>query len=148
MLGKRRSLINSQNGFTLVELMVVLVILGIILAIGVPNYVKIQAQAEYEADEATLKDLATQVEMYAVRTNDYSDKKITDLTDENNKIINDVTLNRMNDGSGKSVRNEEEKKLSEMAGAAVFEFDMKTCCIDDAKFKELIITLIGNPPVD
>lgn len=148
MLGKRRSLINSQKGFTLVELMVVMTILGIILAIGVPNYMKIQAQAEYKADEAKIKELATQVEMYAVRTNDYSAKKIVDLTDVDNKIIEDVTLNRMNDGSGKSVKNEANKTISAMAGSAAFQFDQNICCIDETKLKQLIITLIGNPPLD
>ena len=39
--------LHSQKGFTLVELMVVLIILGVILGIGVPKYAKVQAQAEY-----------------------------------------------------------------------------------------------------
>lgn len=43
----------NKKGFTLIELIVVLAILGVILAIAVPRYNGLQASAQVSADEAT-----------------------------------------------------------------------------------------------
>lgn len=43
----------NKKGFTLIELIVVLAILGVILAIAVPRYVGLQEQAQIKADRAT-----------------------------------------------------------------------------------------------
>ncbi len=48
---------HSEKGFTLVELVVVLIIIGVVLGIGVPKYFKVQAQAEYDADVANNKKI-------------------------------------------------------------------------------------------
>ena len=49
--------LKSRKGFTLIELIVVLAILGIILAIAVPNYLGVQETSAAKADENAL-DLA------------------------------------------------------------------------------------------
>ena len=43
----------NKKGFTLIELIVVLAILGVILAIAVPRYTGLQADAQAKADRAT-----------------------------------------------------------------------------------------------
>lgn len=48
--GKR---IRKKQAFTLIELIVVLAVLGVILAIAVPNYSQIQDQADDKAERAT-----------------------------------------------------------------------------------------------
>ncbi|NMB01143.1 MAG: prepilin-type N-terminal cleavage/methylation domain-containing protein, partial [Firmicutes bacterium] len=42
MLNKIRKILKQQEGFTLVELMIVVVILGIISGIGIQQYGKVQ----------------------------------------------------------------------------------------------------------
>ncbi len=55
--------LRKKQGFTLIELIVVLAILGIILAIAVPNYLGVQAEASENADEraAELTEKATEL---------------------------------------------------------------------------------------
>ncbi len=48
----------KQSGFTLIELIVVLAILGFILAIAVPNYMGVQAKATETADHREAELLA------------------------------------------------------------------------------------------
>lgn len=58
MLNRMRELLRDEQGFTLVELMVVIVILGILAGIGIPtynNFVKRAYQAEVEVAARTLK---------------------------------------------------------------------------------------------
>lgn len=143
MLYKINELSKTNKGFTLVELMTVLVILGVIMAIGVPRYTKIQAKAEYDADEVTIRSLVKEVEIYAVRNNDYSSKSIKWLT--NQKIINDVALNRKNDGSNKSIKNADKKTISQVAGDASFEFD-ELGFVKETSVKQVIRKLIGDSP--
>ncbi|HPF45140.1 MAG TPA: prepilin-type N-terminal cleavage/methylation domain-containing protein, partial [Syntrophomonadaceae bacterium] len=57
MLMKMRSKMQNQKGFTLVELMVVVVILGILVAIAVPVYNSVTDRAERGAIEANLRTI-------------------------------------------------------------------------------------------
>ena len=57
MLMKMRSKMQNQKGFTLVELMVVVVILGILVAIAVPVYNSVTEKAELSAIQANLRTL-------------------------------------------------------------------------------------------
>jgi type IV pilus assembly protein PilA len=73
MIQKLSKKLRNRKGFTLIELIVVLAILGIILAIAVPNYLGVQASAAADADERTLELVEDAVELW------YSAEGITDL---------------------------------------------------------------------
>ena len=70
MFSKIRKMLKKQDGFTLIELMTVLIILGVILGIGVPKYIQVQNQAKHDADVATLESMARIAETYAVSWQD------------------------------------------------------------------------------
>ncbi|NLO76837.1 MAG: prepilin-type N-terminal cleavage/methylation domain-containing protein, partial [Clostridia bacterium] len=72
MLTKLTKILKSQKGFTLIELMTVLIILGVILGIGVPRYLQVQAKAEWEADVSTIRNFAKAAETYAASINEYN----------------------------------------------------------------------------
>jgi type IV pilus assembly protein PilA len=64
MLKKLRKMLKKEEGFTLVELMVVVVILGILAGIGVQQYGKVQDQARENVNKANLRLIANAIRMY------------------------------------------------------------------------------------
>ena len=66
MLKKLRKMLKKQEGFTLVELMIVVVILGILAGIGVQQYVNVQQRAKKAADEANRKVLTNATHMWLI----------------------------------------------------------------------------------
>ena len=57
---------NKQNGFSLIELLLVVTMIGIIAAIGVPSYRKAKTAAENAASTSNLRTFAThQVEYFS-----------------------------------------------------------------------------------
>ena len=92
MLMKLRSQIkrtNNQKGFTLVELMVVVVIIGILVAVAVPVYNSVTTKAERSAVMGTLRTIDGAIMSY------YASKADTDpdLTSSATGITELVTAN-------------------------------------------------------
>ena len=54
----------KQRGFTLVELLIVVVIIGIIASIAIPKFSEVRDKAFLSSLKTDLKHLATQQEMY------------------------------------------------------------------------------------
>ena len=63
----------NQKGFTLVELMVVVVIIGILVAIAVPVYNSVTDKAEYGAIQANLRTIDSAIMQYQASTTSPSD---------------------------------------------------------------------------
>ena len=78
MLKKIRKTLKSQEGFTLVELMIVVVILGILAGIGIQQYSKVQQDAQDRVDEANKKMIESAVSIYQMM-NDTPPTSISDL---------------------------------------------------------------------
>ena len=69
----------NQRGFTLVELMIVVAIIGILTAIAFPLYANIQARARVAKAQADVRTLASAVVVYSAHTGALPGA-LTDLT--------------------------------------------------------------------
>ena len=56
----------NQNGFTLIELIMVTIILGILAAVAIPRYMKTVVKAEAAAEDAVIGSIRAGLETYAV----------------------------------------------------------------------------------
>lgn len=61
----------SARGFTLIELMIVVAIIGILAAIAVPNFVKFTARARQSEVKSNLKGFSTAAKSYFAENNTY-----------------------------------------------------------------------------
>ena len=82
----------NQKGFTLVELVVVIAILGILAAIAVPRFVSTLNEAEATADAATVRAVQGAVDIYYLENGSYP--TLTQL--ENGNYLDDTPT--LNDG--------------------------------------------------
>jgi len=60
---------NGRRGFTLIELMIVIAIIGVLAAIAVPNFRKARERANQRACYANQKTVAGALEMYNLDNN-------------------------------------------------------------------------------
>lgn len=91
MLRKIRKLLKKQEGFTLVELMIVVVILGILAGIGVQQYGNIQERARQAAHAANKKVLTNAANMWLIMNGGFDgENEATKTFDgEENELVPD-----------------------------------------------------------
>jgi prepilin-type N-terminal cleavage/methylation domain-containing protein len=87
LLMKMRSKMQNEKGFTLVELMVVVVILGILVAIAVPVYNSVTLKAAYSAHDANLRTLDGAIMLYQTNHDGADPSQISDLDLQTEPVI-------------------------------------------------------------
>ena len=63
---------NSQKGFTLIELMIVVAIIGILAAIAIPNFMNYQCKAKQSEAKSSLGNIRSMQEAYFAEWDTYS----------------------------------------------------------------------------
>ena len=77
---------NREEGFTLIELMIVIAIIGILAAIAIPQFSAYRARSHNASANADLRNAITTQEAYYVDFQSYADA-VADLTDDNYGLV-------------------------------------------------------------
>lgn len=63
--------LKDENGFTLIEMLVVIFIIGVIIAIALPNFMSAGEKAQQRADEANKRLIGAQADNYYLENGEY-----------------------------------------------------------------------------
>lgn len=81
--------VTHQSGFTIVELLIVIIVIGILMTIAVTSYLGIQARAHDAERMQDISSIARAVELYKVKTGSYPQTTNNPTTDGSDGAITD-----------------------------------------------------------
>lgn len=86
-MSKQSTKTRRQQGFTLVEIMVVVIIIGMLAALVAPSVLGQQAEAQIEKAKADINTLKGTVDMYVIRNNRVPDNLDELIVEDENGMV-------------------------------------------------------------
>jgi len=110
-----------RNGFTLIELMIVVVIIGVLAAIATPNFVRMQSNAKDAGVKSNSHAVQVAAEDFAVKNGGFYANDLTDVCTTGETVIDALPQNQRLNNPFTRARTEPVDGAASSAGETGYE---------------------------